>query len=267
MTNPDNPILFERHGAVARIRFNRPAALNAIDQAMAENFLAVCRSLVTAPEIRVIVLSGEGKAFMAGGDLTRFHADLPAAPKIANDIITPLHEALALLTALPQPVIASLHGAVAGAGVSMALACDLCIAADDTHFSLAYARIGASPDAAASWSLPRVVGMRKAMELMLLAERFDAAEALRIGIVNRIVPSSALIQETEAWADRLVHGPTYAYGKIKQLLRSSSERDMPAQMEAERQAFCACAGTGDFIEGVSAFIEKRKPGFSGIDDH
>jgi len=256
-------VLFERQGAVARIRFNRPAALNAIDQSTAESLLAICRTLATDTAIRVIVLSGEGKAFMAGGDLARFYADKAAAVQTAHAIITPLHEALAIMTALPQLVLASVHGAVAGAGVSLALACDLCIAADDAQFNLAYSRIGASPDGSGTWSLPRVVGLRKALELALLAETIDANEASRLGIVNRVVPAMALAEATQALAERLANGPGIAYGHIKRLLRASSGNTLQQQMDAERDAFCACAGTADFAEGMDAFFEKRRPAFQG----
>jgi 2-(1,2-epoxy-1,2-dihydrophenyl)acetyl-CoA isomerase len=259
----NSPLLFERDGAVARIRFNRPAALNAIDRDMAQSLLEVSRSLLGADWLRAVVISGEGKAFMAGGDLVRFQADLEAAPRTAAEIIEPLHKALSILAALPQPVLGSLHGAVAGAGVSLALACDICIAADDTMFNLAYSRIGASPDGSASWSLPRIVGLRKALELVLLSDTVDAAEALRLGMVNRVVPRAALEKETAALATRLASGPTFAYGQSKQLLRGSLGRGLGQQLEAEQRAFCACAGSADFAEGLDAFFNKRAAAFQG----
>jgi 2-(1,2-epoxy-1,2-dihydrophenyl)acetyl-CoA isomerase len=257
----NTPLLFERDGALARIRFHRPAALNAIDRDMAQSLLAASRELVGADWLRAVVISGEGKAFMAGGDLARFKADLAAAPRTAAEIIEPLHEALAILAALPQPVLGSLHGAVAGAGVSLALACDLCIASDDTLFNLAYTRIGASPDGSASWSLPRIVGLRKALELVLLSDTVEAAEALRLGMVNRVVPRADLDRETAALAARLAAGPTFAYGQAKQLLRASLGRGLAEQLQAEQQAFCACAGSADFAEGLDAFFNKRPPAF------
>jgi 2-(1,2-epoxy-1,2-dihydrophenyl)acetyl-CoA isomerase len=140
---------------VARICFNRPEALNAIDQAMAEGLRAICQDLAGHHDLRVILLSGQGTAFMAGGDLSRFRADKACAAQTAHAIIKPLNEALTTLTTMPQPVVASVHGSVAGAGVSLMLAADLCVAASGTQFNLAYSRIGASPDASASWSLPR----------------------------------------------------------------------------------------------------------------
>lgn len=262
MTDNTSPVLCELEQSVARIRFNRPASLNAMDERMAQEFLAACRS-IGASDARVVVLSGEGRSFMAGGDLARFHADLANAADTASAIIEPLHEALALLADLPQPVLASLHGAVAGAGVSVALACDLAIAASDARFNLAYAAIGASPDGSASWSLPRVVGLRKAMEIAMLAENVDADEALRLGIVNRVVPASLLATETDILARRIANGPSVAYKNIKQLMRASLGRSLAEQMKAEEQAFRACAGTADFAEGITAFFEKRKPRFEG----
>jgi 2-(1,2-epoxy-1,2-dihydrophenyl)acetyl-CoA isomerase len=257
------PILIERSGAIARLRFNRPAALNTIGRAMAEAFLDACHGLRDDPAMRVVLLSAEGKAFMAGGDVVEIGAVAGDEPQRARAIIEPLHKGLAILASLPQPVIASVHGAVAGAGVSIALACDLCIAADDTRFNLAYARIGASPDASASWSLPRVVGLRKAMELMLLCENVDAAEALRLGMVNRVVARAELEHESMALAQRLAAGPTVALGHTKRLLRTSFENNYVRQLDAEQEAFCASAASADFGEGLAAFFAKRRAAFSG----
>lgn len=262
--NGHNPlVVLKRDGAVAEILLNRPEVLNAANRDLAETFLGVCRQIAADPGVRAVLLRGAGKAFMGGGDLAGFHADPDHADDTANGLIRPLNEAVAILAELQAPVVASLHGAVAGAGVSLALACDLAIAADNVKFNLAYSRIGASPDVSASWSLPRVVGLRKAMEIALLAENFDAAEALRLGIVNRVVPAADLPAETEALMRRLAAGPSFSYGTIKKLLRASGERDLRGQMEAERLAFCGCARTGDFREGVAAFYEKRAARFTG----
>lgn len=264
MTSSNPPVVLNRDGAIAEIVLNRPEVMNAANLDLAQRFLAVCKSIAADPGVRAVVLRGAGKAFMGGGDLAAFYADPSRADATADALITPLNEAVAILAELPVPVVASLHGAVAGAGVSLALACDLAIAADNVKFNLAYARIGASPDVSASWSLPRVVGLRKAMEIALLAENFDAAEAQRLGIVNRVVPAAELAAETDAWLRKLAAGPSASYGAIKKLLRSSFERDLRAQMEAERLAFCGCARTQDFTEGVAAFCEKRGARFSGV---
>jgi 2-(1,2-epoxy-1,2-dihydrophenyl)acetyl-CoA isomerase len=263
MTTSNPPILFAVRDGIARLGFNRPQALNAISQDMAESMRDICYELAERKDVRVVVLSGAGPAFMAGGDLTGFHADKDNACRTADALIKPVHAAVKTLTSLPQPVIASVHGAVAGAGVSIALACDLCIAANGTQFNLAYARIGTSPDASGTWSLPRIVGMRKALELTLLTETLGAEEAQRLGIVNQVVPAHSLADETETLARRLAAGPAFAYGRIKRLIRSSFENSLEQQLDAERESFCACAGTADFREGIDAFFEKRRPVFHG----
>lgn len=262
-TTNNKPVLYSCRDGIARIRFNRPSALNAIDEEMAKALCCIATGLVDNRDVRVVVVSGEGAAFMAGGDLARFHRDKAHAARTADAIIKPVNSALTLLAALPQPTIASVHGAVAGAGVSLALACDLCIAADDTQFNLAYARIGACPDAGATWSLPRVVGTRKALELVLLSESFGADEALRLGMVNKVVIRDGLDDATESLARRLAAGPTHAFGQIKRLIHGSFATRFEDQLDAERKAFCACAGTADFSEGLDAFFEKRRAVFSG----
>jgi 2-(1,2-epoxy-1,2-dihydrophenyl)acetyl-CoA isomerase len=257
----DSNILFEVDGAIARIRFNRPGALNALDCATARAFLGACRAIAANTDVRIVVISGVGRAFVAGGDLAAFHADLAHAAQTASDIIEPLHEALEILTGLPQVVLASVHGAVAGAGVGVLLACDLAIAADTSRFNLAYARIGASPDAGASWCLPHMVGIRKAMELVILAETFDAGEALRLGIINRVVAASDLESATDVLAARLAEGPTHAYSQSKQLIRTAHARQYGGQLMAEHEAFRRCANNREFSEGVNAFFEKRPARF------
>lgn len=256
-------VLMQRDGAIAEIVLNRPEVLNAANLQLAEAFLAACRRIAADPGVRVVVLRGAGRAFMGGGDLAEFLAAPEQAAETADALITPLNEAVAILTELPVPVIASVHGAVAGAGVSLALACDLAIAADNAKFNLAYSRIGASPDLSASWFLPRAVGLQKAMEIALLAESFDAAEALRLRVVNRVVPAASLAPETAALARRLAAGPVASYREIKRLIRGSYERDLRGQLEAERTAFCECARTRDFKEGVAAFYERRSATFTG----
>lgn len=252
-----------RDGAIANIVLNKPAVLNAVDVEMAEALLAACRKVAADPGVRVVVLSGAGKAFMAGGNLARFQADPANAADSADALIRPLNEAILTLAQLRQPVIASLHGAVAGAGVSLALACDLAIAADTVKFNLAYARIGASPDVSASYYLPRIVGLRRALEIALLAENVNADEACRLGMVNRVVPVASLADETTALARRLAEGAAVAYGATKRLLHDSHGRSLAEQLEAEREAFRACAQTADFAEGIAAFYEKRPPVFTG----
>jgi 2-(1,2-epoxy-1,2-dihydrophenyl)acetyl-CoA isomerase len=260
MTAGRAPLLLDRDGPIARIRFNRPDVLNAADSALALAFRDACRTIAADPSVRVVVVSGVGRAFMAGGDIAQFR-EQPAT--ICESLIDPLHEGLLCLSALQAPVVASLHGAVAGAGMSIALACDLAIAAEGTRFDFAYTRLATSSDLGASWHLPRLIGLRRALEIALLCERIDAAQALQWGLVNRVVASDALAAETERWAQRLAAGAPIAQGMVKRLLRDASSRDLAAQLDAERAAFARCAATEDFAEAVEAFLAKRTPSFGG----
>ncbi|PWC33717.1 enoyl-CoA hydratase-related protein [Azospirillum sp. TSO35-2] len=263
---PAPAVLLTREGGVAWIRLNRPAVLNALDESTAAAFRDACRSVAeegTEGPTRVLVIAGNGRGFMAGGDVSRFNDDPAAAPAVAGAIIAHLHEALRILDRLDVPVLAAVHGPVAGAGMSLACAADLCIAADDAKFTMAYARIGATPDGSGTFHLPRLVGLRRAMELAMLSEVIDAAEALRIGLVNRVVPAVALAEETAALAARLAAGPTVAYAGIRHLLRQSFTRTLDGQLDAEADRFRATAATADFREGVGAFVGKRKPAFTG----
>jgi 2-(1,2-epoxy-1,2-dihydrophenyl)acetyl-CoA isomerase len=263
MSEADDPVILKNDGPIARIVFNRPKVLNALSIAAAEGFLAACQRVAADSANRVVVISGEGRAFVAGGDVSAFQGPADEVRQRVPRIMEPFHQGLEILAALPQPVIASLHGAVAGGGMSLALATDLAIAADNTIFTLAYARLGTSPDGSSSWTLPRLVGLRKAMEIALLSDVFDAAEALRLGLVNRVVPAADLAAETEKLAQRLANGPTFAYGRMKALLRGSLDRSLHDQLALEAKGFDACIGTADFAEGVNAFLAKRPPKFSG----
>lgn len=257
---PDDasPVRCWRDAGIAHLRFNRSPALNAIDVTTALAFREGCERIAADAMVRVVVISGEGRAFMAGGDLRALQSDPQAT---AVQLIDGMHGGIRLLAQLRAPVIASLHGAVAGGGLGLALGCDLAIAADGTRFDLAYPRIGASSDCSTSWALPRLVGLRRALEIALLCEPFDAQEALRLGLVNRVVPAERLQDETLAMAQKLARGPREALARLKRLLRESLECSLDAQLDAEAESFRACAGTADFREGVSAFLEKRQPDF------
>jgi 2-(1,2-epoxy-1,2-dihydrophenyl)acetyl-CoA isomerase len=162
---------------------------------------------------------------------------------------------------MDKPVIAVVHGAVAGFGLSLMLACDFALAADNAYFTMAYCHIGLSPDGGATWSLPRLVGLRKATELALLGERFDARTAATLGLVNRVVPLAELNREAELLAARLAAGPAAALARTKALLQSSFDHSLDQQLGAEKRAFAACAAEPDFAEGLAAFAEKRQARF------
>jgi len=254
------PVELEIDHGVATLAFNRPQAMNTLDVPTATAFRDACRTLAHDSQVRAVVLKGNGKAFSAGGDLISLQHD-PAST--AGKLIEAMHEGVQILTSMNAPVIASLHGVVAGGSLSLALACDLAIAAEGTRFNLAYANLAANCDVGGSWSLPRIVGLRKAMEIALLSETFDVQQALQLGLVNRVVPADALADETQALARRLANGPTLAYGKMKRLLRQSLDNDFATQLDAERDGFVASTKTADFKEAVTAFLGKRPAKFIG----
>lgn len=254
------PLIYEKQGAISRIRFNRPEALNALDVETTAAFLNACRSIAADKEVRVIVLSGEGRAFVAGGDLAKIRI---SPTTVVGEMIGHMHEGLKILAELPAPVVGSVHGAVAGGGLSLALSCDLLIAAEGTRFSFAYSNVGASCDLSGSWNLVRQVGLKRSMGIALLGETFDAQEALQLGIVNRVVPACDLPAETEKILAKLVTGPTVAFGYLKKLMRNSLECDLATQLDAERDSFLACTQTHDFLEALEAFAQKRAPKFEG----
>lgn len=264
MANEEQPVLLRNDGAVAHIRFNRPQVLNALNADCAYALLAACKSVAADTNNRVVVISGEGRAFMSGGDIGSFGKAMSETNDFFQKLIGVFHESMEILASLPRPVLASLNGAVAGAGLSVAMIADLAIAADDAKLTLAYSRLGTSPDGSSSWSLPRIVGLRKAMEIALLSDVFDAQEAQRLGLVNKVVPAAMLAEETDKFAKRLASGPTFAYGQIKRLLRQSHLNSLHDQLASEGEAFVACSRTKDFSEGVAAFVGKRAPSFNGV---
>lgn len=253
----DSPLLVERSGAVAHLRFNRPDVLNALSVDLAHALLEACHSLAADSAVRVVVLSGNGRAFMAGGDL----AAMRAAPvETADALIRPLHQAVQLLAEMPKPVLASVHGAAAGAGMSLMLAADLALAAEGTRFNFAYTDIASNCDGGASWALPRLLGLRKALEIALLAEPFDAAEALRLGLINRVVAAEKLAEATLEMAERLAERAPHALANLKRLLRSALQQTLSEQLDAEHQGFLDCAGRPEFVTAIDAFYARRKRG-------
>lgn len=261
MTDTPSPVLrVEREGAIATLCFNRPAALNAVDVPMAQALLAAVQDIAAHPGVRAVVLRGAGKGFMAGGDLATLAAD-PVQGAI--DLIGPLNEAVALLHSLDAPVIAQVHGVAAGAGLSLMLQADFVLAAEGTRFNLAYINLGTSCDVGASWALPRLVGLRKALEIALLGDTLDATEAERLGLVNRVLPAAELDAAVAQLAQRLANGPTVALGHMRRLMRSSFDHDIRTQLAAEAAAFDRCARTADLPAGIQAFFNKQPPVFQG----
>ena len=254
------PLLVERHGAIVSLCFNRPQALNAVDVPMAQALLAALREIAQDPTVRALVLRGAGKGFMAGGDLATLRADPVQG---AADLLGPLHAALQVMANLNAPVIAQVHGVAAGAGLSLMLQADYVLAAHDTRFNLAYINLGTSCDVGASWALPRLVGVRRALEIALLGDTLNATDAERFGLVNKLVPADQLQAQTDAMAQRLSTGPTLAYGAMKRLMRTSLDHDFATQLRLEEDAFSQCAATQDFRTGIEAFYAKQPARFAG----
>ncbi|VXD04418.1 Enoyl-CoA hydratase [Pseudomonas sp. 9AZ] len=253
-------VILEIDGNIARVSLNQPESLNALTVELAQGFLQAMLKIKDNDNVRVVVIKGQGRAFCAGGDLS-FLAG--ATQEKARRLIDPLHEAIEIMTQLPVPVVACLHGVVAGAGVSLALACDIVLAAEGTRFNLAYTGIGTSPDASASWHLPRLVGLSKSLELLLLSEPFDANEALQLRLINRVLPVDQLGKASEELLMKLAKAPTFALGQTKRLVRGSMQSTLKEQLDAERDSFCACVQTQDFTIGVEAFLNKQKPSYTG----
>ena len=260
-------VVVERRGGVLEIILNRPEILNAVNR---ETIAALADAVAEAAEdraARVVLLRGAGTHFCAGGDITMF-AELIRLPPAERQtalyrIVDTLHPLLVRMRHMPKPVVAVVQGAAAGFGLSLVLAADLALAAEDTVFTSGYIHLGTSPDGGMTATLPHVVGIKRAAELMLLGDRFDAQRALALGLVNRVVPADTLETEAAALAARLVAGPAHAYGRTKGLLQATIGDAFDAQLRRETESFAACAATEDFAEGVRAFVDKRRPVFSG----
>lgn len=260
-----DPVLLDRVGPVATLTLNRPDALNTLDFAMVDVLVARTAEIAADDALRVVVLRGAGKHFMAGGDIRTFAAELehPAHSRQLRfqHMVERVHAAIEHLHRMPHPVVCRVQGAVAGIGLSLMNACDLVVAADNAYFASAYRHIALTPDGGGSWSLPRLVGLRKAMEILLLSDRFDAAEALRLGLVNKVVPADTLDAEVDVYVRALATGPVQATRNAKRLIRDSFAHTLSEQLQAEAISFGQCAGTADFVEGITAFIAKRPARF------
>ena len=247
---------------IGTIILNRPQVLNALDREMALALEAVTGQLGADPQVRCVVIEGAGDHFMAGGDVRYFYECLERAPaelqQAIGDEIEAVHGAVINIRTMPKPVVASIRGASAGFGMSLVAACDLALAAEDSVFSLAYIRIGTSPDGGSTWTLPRVVGMKRAFELALLGDRITPEQAREYGLINWVVPTAELGQKTEELARRLADGPAEALASTKALLNGSWSADLASQLKTEKGCFIGGITGPEFAEGVTAFVEKRQ---------
>jgi 2-(1,2-epoxy-1,2-dihydrophenyl)acetyl-CoA isomerase len=258
-----DPILLQVHERVAFVTFNRPERLNAIDLGMARAFRETVDGLAAREDVRVVVMRGAGGAFIAGGDIKLFAGHRRQAAATIEQLIDHFHAATIGLQRLPAPVIASVHGAAAGGGFSLALAADFRIAADTATFTPAYLRLGTSPDGGGTFFLPRLVGPSKALEMFLLGRTYAASDALGLGIVNRMVPAADLERETAQMASAIAAGAMPAVAHAKALIVGRDLEALERHLRAEKHAFLDCVPSPDFEEGVAAFLSKRPPQFTG----
>jgi len=256
-------LLFDVRDNVAHITLNRPDAANSINLEMGKDLMHAALRCDEDPEIRAVLISGAGKIFSGGGDLKAFISKGDQLPYHIKEITTYLHAAMSRFTRMDAPVVAAVHGAVAGAGMSIAIACDIVVAAETTRFMVAYTRAGLVPDGSSTYFLPRIVGLKRALELTLTNRMFSAQEALQWGLITRVVPDNELLAQARAIAVQLAAGPTRAYGISKRLLHSGWAETLETQMENESQAIANIARTADAREGITAFLEKRPPKYKG----
>jgi len=256
-------ILFDVQDGVAHITLNRPEASNALNADLSKDLMHAAIRCDEDPLIRAVLIRGAGNLFCAGGDLKDFKVHSQDLPYHLKEITTYIHSAISRFIRMDPPVIAAVHGAAAGAGMSLACICDIVLAAENSRFIAAYTRAGLTPDCSLTYFLPRIVGLKAALELTLTNRVLSAKEAFDLGIVTRVVPDEELITQAKALASQLAVGPTKALGASKRLLHGGWMEGLETQMEHEARTIASMAHTSDSFEGINAFIEKRTPKFKG----
>jgi 2-(1,2-epoxy-1,2-dihydrophenyl)acetyl-CoA isomerase len=259
-------VLSRVESGAGHITMNRPESLNAFNLDLAERFLSILDDFRKDENVRAIVLSGTGRVFSAGGDVKEMLNDVVEGKDRAAYFRSPLaafHRIVLALRSIPKPVLAAVHGVVAGFAFNLMLACDLRLAREGTRFTQAFVKLGLSPDGGGTYFLPRLVGHARACELTMLPTEIDAKTALEWGLVNWVVPADAFENQVRKTAEGLVRGPASAIGRAKRLLNQACDRSLAEHMEAERLAQIENAASGDFEEGLRAFSEKRQPDFRG----
>ena len=260
---PYQHLIVERANHVATLTLNRPDAYNALNMALGRELFTASLELDEDPEVRCVVITGSGRAFCAGGDVKDFVDNLGRIGVHIKELTTYLHGAVSRFCRSDKPVIMAINGIAAGGGFSFALSGDLVVAAESAKFTMAYSKIAATPDGSSSYFLPRLIGLRRAMELYFTNRVLTAREALEWGLVTRVVPDAELRPAVTALAAELAQGPTKAFGAAKRLLHQSTWESLETQMELEAQAIAAAGHTEDFRAGVTAFAQKATPTFRG----
>jgi 2-(1,2-epoxy-1,2-dihydrophenyl)acetyl-CoA isomerase len=256
-------LTLERKDNVATITLNRPDAFNALNLGLGRDLFHASIEVDEDPEVRCVVVTGTGKAFCAGGDVKDFVDNLPRVGALVKELTTYLHGAVSRFCRTDKPVVMAVNGVAAGGGLSLALSGDLVVATESARFTMAYSKIAATPDGSSSYFLPRLIGLRRTMELYFTNRVLTAREALEWGLVTRVVPDTEFKAAVATLAREMAQGPSRAYGGAKRLFHESTWTSLETQMELEAQAIANSGRTEDFRAGVTAFAEKKSPVFRG----
>jgi 2-(1,2-epoxy-1,2-dihydrophenyl)acetyl-CoA isomerase len=254
---------FKKRGGVAELTLDRPEALNAINLEMARDLMFAAMECDQDPEVRCVVLTGRGKAFCAGGDLGEFADAGETAPALLKELTSYLHAAISRFARMDAPLVAAVNGVAAGAGMSLVCAADLAFAGKSARFTASYHNVGLTPDASCTYYLARLVGLRRAQELLYTSRVLSADEAAEWGLVNASLEDRELPSQVNMIAERLALAPTWAIGRAKNLLLAGTNDTLETHMEHESRAISEATRTQDFIEGIDAFLNKRKARFTG----
>ena len=260
---PYQALTLDTDDHIATVTLTRPDAYNAFNAQLAGELLDAMTQVDEDPEVRCVVITGAGRAFCAGGDVKGFSEHLPEIGAHLKQLTHLLHGAISRIARMPKPVLAAVNGVVAGGGMGLMLACDLAYAVETATLSMAYTRIAANPDGSSTFWLPRLVGVRRALELIYTNRILSAQEALGWGILNGVVASERFPDDVYAVARRLAQGPTQAFARTKRLCYTSLNETLETQMELEARDIADSAKTADFREGIEAFMQKRPPTFQG----
>ena len=256
-------IRYEVKDAVATITLNRPDAYNALNLTLGRELFHATLEADEDRAVRCIVLTGAGKAFCAGGDVKDFNDNIDRIGVVIKELTTYLHGAISRLARTAKPAIVAVNGVAAGGGMSLALSGDLVVATESAKFTMAYSKIAACPDGSSSYFLPRIIGLRRALELHYTNRTLSSREAMEWGLVNRVYADAEFPASVAALARELADGPTLAFGAAKRLFHQSTEESLESQMEAESQALAALGRTEDFRNGVAAFAKRQPATFHG----
>ena len=261
----ENTLLFEKKDGYAVITMNRPDRLNAFNDELTFKLQDALKEAEKDPEVRALVLTGAGRGFCSGQDLQNrdFSDNSKERPSLGDSIRLRYNPIVLKLRRMEKPVIAAINGVAAGAGASLAFACDIRIASETANFVQSFTKVGLVPDSGATFILPRLIGLTKAFELMITADKIDAKQALELGLINKVVPPDEVMNTALEWASKLAKGPTKAFGLTKRAVNKAVFPDLEELLENEAYLQEIAGRSDDFQEGVKAFIEKRQPAYSG----